>query len=506
MRDIIGYMANQNDDGTVTFARQKNGVKEDYTTDDFRDAVIWLSARPAGTSAVFTVCYSLSDFSTPLFSLLPDAVRHDIEHESDKVIHEGVKIFYVNERYLGLSVRVPMSGNIYYPQEINIQALKWWVAEEDEPADLNGLCQLGERIVKVLDDMKFHPLKLTSPVAVFTDCFLGDARKYPTVYNFDEKKFGAVVYAEKMASYEWREAYQLGYFERTHLYDLTSAYPAVIRRLPDTTNCRCEYATKRPEWSTFGLVKGEITVQADIHPYIHETRETVRGTWEGIFTTREIEWLYQHDAGTFKLIDGWFFYFPENRPYKEAIDWLWMKKNSEDKFVSTIAKRMANGISGKLDETYQDGNIGDYYNPILAAIVRSENRLAVAEFIYSNNLVNDVIAITVDSVLSEKYVNVPDDKGIGKWRYEGAQPAIVLSKGSVWRPGKRPNGIAYEDLEGELRKYPDKSYYEFRTAGGNRRSIDLMFESRTGDTDRRIQTGGDLMNGHYRKIIQEVEC
>ena len=847
MRQIIAYQAESLREGSVKLSRCDRGVIEECTTSNWQEAVSWLSQLVSPNNEDFTICFNLQDFTKVLFALLPLEEKEKIEGQADRIFYEGCKVFYVNGRYLGLTVDNPVSetSNIIQRWEINLQALKWWIADDDdEPANIKEVWELGTKIVKVLDDLKFYPTKLTSPVAVFADSYLGDARNYPTIFSFPEDKFEAMEYATEMMRYEWRSAYQIGVFDTTHLYDLNcysadtdvlttggwtpvtdlvvgdsvyafnkdasevrvervehvnkqwydgdmvrisnsrkvdllvtpnhrvlyrdrirqifyrdkgiyghltdwrvctanripngniaipvgapmhdkpdypirdelleliawintegwerkdsarllisqsrtanpenctsiirtlttlganftvgsrernkscelefrlpasyakkyispylddddihlipmwillncslrqlrlfyetllrgdgsersetshcfysklrenadrfswlcvllghktnsrtrvqnskpryyveasenaggkhrckglamiqsgavhtegyhgwvacptvksgfivvrrngrisicgnSAYPSVIARLPSTDGCRCEYATKRPPWSTWGICYGDIQVDADVSPLVFDTGDNMRinpkGHWEGYFTTREIEWLERWQAGTFKLIDGWFFLFSHKRPYQRAMDWLYYYKTHPDKFLATITKKMSQGISGKLDEDRQDGKKGDLYNPILAAMVRSETRIAVGNFIYKHSLNEDLIAVLVDSVLTTKQVTIPPSLNMGDWQYEGSLPAIALSKGKIWRLGKKPQGIGYDQLISALNNKPQSGYYEFTTASGSHRSIDLLLDE--GDVDRHFEEypecGGDVLSKVYR--------
>lgn len=515
MRDAVSYHAETLPDGSMRLSRCDRGVVDEVVVGNWTDAIRWLVQPPAGDSDVFTVCFSLQDFTRALFTLLPTPERDRIERQTDRIYYEDCKVFYVNGRYLGLTATVPIgeAANIVRREELNLQALRWWVSEdEDEPENVRETWELGKRIVKSLDDLGFYPTKLTSPVAVFADCYLGDARNYPTIWNWPENKFEAMQYAEEMMRYEWRSAYKVGAFDSTHLYDLTSAYPAVISRLPDTDNCRCEYSDARPDWSTWGIMHGEVEVTADVSPLVYEDEDGLRfnprGRWHGTFTTREIEWLERWGAGTFKIDDGWFFRFGKERPYRKAMNWLYFYKNQPDKFLSTIAKKMSQGVSGKLDEDRQDKKLGDLYNPILAAMVRSETRLTVGDFICQNGLQDDLVAVLVDSVLSTRIIDdLPETNGMGSWRYEGELPAIVLSKGNIWRPGKRPQGISYYQLLEALTDNPQSGYYEFKTASGSLRTIDLMLDK--ADTDRDFdqypECGEDVLHNTYTSRAIAIE-
>ena len=519
MRDVVAYNA-EIVDGGVLLSRCTSYTFEEYTeqfgytgelctegdvdkevVNDWDTAIAWLLRPPAGSDEVFTVVFDLTAFTRALFVLLPDEVQSNIEQQ-DRIVYNDCKVFYVNGRYLGLTATVPVNieANQYRREELNLQALKWWVSEHDiDPSDVKKTWELGTRIVQVLDKIGFYPSKLTSPVGVFADCYLGDARNYPTIFSFNEDWFEAQEYATEMMRYEWRSAYQVGAFESTHLYDLNSAYPSVIARLPSTDGCRCEHSDTRPDWATWGICYGEVNVTAEVSPLMIDMGGGVRlnpkGPWKGYFTTREIEWLYRRKAGRFKMDDGWFFRFGKVRPYREAMNMLYQWKSDADVFTSTIAKKMSQGVSGKLDEDRQDGKKGDYYNPILACMVRSETRIADADFIYDHGLTEDLIAVLVDSVLTTRQVEIPDKNGMGSWRYEGELPAIVLSKGGIWRPGKRPQGISYEDLIKAFEKYPDKGYYEFKTGSGSVRTIDLLLAESNPDRimDYSPECGQDIL-------------
>ncbi len=504
MREIVSYDAKTLADGGIKLSRFDRGIVDEITAKDWYAAVQFLVQPPAGDNGVFTVCFSLHDFTKALFSLLPTEERNSIESATDRIVYQDCKVFYVNGRYLGLTATFQdhATANIYRRAELNLQALKWWVSEdEDEPTDVKQIGELGVRIVKVLDRLGFYPTKLTSPVAVFSDCYLGDARDYPTIFSWPEEKLEAMHYAEEMMRHEWRSAYQVGAFKSTHLYDRVSSYPAAITGLPSTNDCRCEHATARPGWAQWGIMYGEVTVDVDVSPLMFAmddgTQINPRGKWKDYFTTGEISWLERWGAGQFTIEDGWFFRFGEERPYRKAMNWLYHHKTNPDKFISTVAKKMSQGVSGKLDEDRQDGKKGDLYNPILAGMTRSHTRKVLGDFIYENRLQDDLVAVLVDSVLStRKVLGLPDATGMGSWRYEGEMPALVLSKGGIWRPGKRPQGISYESLWDALSTKPESAYYEFRLSSGTLRSIDLLLDNSEQDRffDHYPECGGDVLS------------
>lgn len=512
MRKLAAYEAKQREAGIIRLSRCTEDSLESIDTRDWLEAVTWLVAPPANDITYFTVVWSLRDFTRVLFSLLPDELRDRIINE-DRVYHDGVKVFYANGRYLGITVYSPDTNSAaVIKAEINLASLDVWVGEGsvDVPADIGETRQLGIKILKILDEMSFYPTKLTSPIAVFCDCYLGDARRYPTVFNFNMDDFGeAMEWATEIMRHEWRSAYQIGFFEETHSYDLVSAYPSMIARLPSMNSLRnVYYGQTIPDWTDWGIMYGEVEVDSDVSPIVFDIDDTSyinpRGRWKDLFTTGLIRWLEGWGVGKFRLENGWFFQFNLkedslwNYPYRRAVNYLTNMRIQYqlkgDTLAETIIKRMGQGLSGKLDEDRQDGKKGDFYNPIYALMVRSGVRIKVADFIYEKGLQNDLVAVQVDGVRATRYVTIPQLNGIGCWRYDGCEPALVLSKGQVWSPSKRPFGIEYQQVLDAMMEQPERGYYEF-TKGGGKHSIDLLLDATEPDRiyDRTLECGREVL-------------
>ena len=92
------------------------------------------------------------------------------------------------------------------------------------------------------------------------------------------------------------------------------------------------------------------------------------------------------------------------------------RNNGNSEIVSTLSKRIANGLSGKLDQYNDDSSFGELFNPILALMVRSRNRLNVGSFIYDNKMQDDAAKVLVDSVYSVRNLELPEKSLPGEWR------------------------------------------------------------------------------------------
>lgn len=491
MQGIVGYRAEQQAQG-VLLTRSYAGIIEICLAKDFDQAVDFLTVTYPNS---LHVCWSLHDFKEALFSLLPAEALDKLKEGNSRVRIDPTKIFSI-DKVLGITTRKLARGNFADELETNLYQLQHWLPDgTPEPDSVASLAELGESILDALENIDIYPNKLTSPIAVYTDNL--DPDSLPTVYSFNLDWLEAVNYASRMMSYEWRSAYKLGYFDQVWVYDLQSAYPAIMASLPSTDGC---YAQKSNTYikADWGILKGKVEVTAKVSPLVYDTGDGYilpSGVWEGYFTNEEIAWLEKWGAGKFILEDGWFFKFGSKKPYKEIVNRLLTLRRTNNGMVADLAKKVGQGLSGKLDESHQDGNLGVYYNPILAAMTRSRCRLAVADFIYTNRLVDSLIAVQVDGVISDREATITEYGYPGSWRFEGISPALILSKGWIWRPGKQPQGIGFEEITEAMKAQPDQSVYVFN---GGKRSVDLLLPP---DDDRDYsdypQTGREALTKHY---------
>jgi hypothetical protein len=131
-----------------------------------------------------------------------------------------------------------------------------------------------------------------------------------------------------------------------------------------------------------------------------------------------------------------------------------------------------------LDQDNTDGSLGEFYNPISAAITRSRCRLAVGDFIWNNTLQNNLIAVQVDGILADRKVDINGNNNIGSWRLEETTPALVLGKGEIWKPTKKPLNLSMDKVVEAMKTHPQRDYYKFND--GNFIDLTVM----DGETDR----------------------
>ncbi|KKN50927.1 hypothetical protein LCGC14_0627920 [marine sediment metagenome] len=496
MNGIVGYTAQTKGD-QVLVERSYAGVKDNILTKDFNALSTWLTEQYPNS---FHVVWDLSSFTAVIFPLLPPETQTELTTKT-KVFVGDTKIFSV-DRWFGITKTIHLHSNFVKKQENNFFGISHWMPSgTDIPADASEIAQYGERILAGLERMNIYPSKLTSPVGVFSDILKG--YDLPTIYS-NEAIIDACEYCIPMMRNEWRSAFKLGFFPKVYSYDLIGAYPSFIANLPNTDKCKIQKSDTyiKSDWA---IVYGEIEIFPDISPIVFDSGDgfiNPKGKWTGYFTKDELNWILKRQLGKFKLKNGHFIdWLSSDKPYKKPMAKLFALRNKEDEMVNNLAKKSAQGVSGKLDQDNQDGSLGELYNPIYAAMTRSRCRIHVADFIYDNDLLDSLLAVVVDGCESLKEVPLVNNGQMGTWRLDSVNPALIAGKGEIWKPDKKPLNISYDEIMGAIKAHPNKSYYDF-----DGKCIDLLVS--TTDADRKYKnypkTGGDLLNKLYDSEALEI--
>lgn len=480
------------------------------------------------------VCWDLEQFTACLFRLLPlEALKSISESKRVKIGNENrhYKLFYIPGKVFGITGRARIKENIWEEGEVNIYGIMQYFPDSYDPKKAVEIAELGDKVLYTLERMGIrNPNKLTSPVAVLQEAVL-DHMKLPTIYDMPEKGKGAAEMCLPLMTSEWRACYKMGHWGNgrlAHDYDINSAYPYQIGLLPDTSACTYIKSDTPPPEYDWGIVTGRVWVESPYTPILYDDGEKdipAIGSWEDVFTTELINWLYKHKCGRFKMDEGWFLKVnSQNRPYGVLIDRIFNYRQGNE-ITDKIAKSMAVGISGKLGEDNEEGGYGKLFNPIYRAMVLSRCKIAVADFIWNNNLQKDLVSVMVDGILSDRYVQVGISKKMGAWRYNGEYNALVIGSGTQWYADKRPLGLTYQEVVQAMREHPMKSYYgikikgqqtlseaiksgEMRTLGKMRdyeQVVDMVSLSPDMQYKKLPRNGGQVLNNIYEAEPVEVK-
>jgi hypothetical protein len=231
------------------------------------------------------------------------------------------------------------------------------------------------------------------------------------------------------------EAYQGGKFEIQQRgtfsgfeYDIVSAYPFEIANLIDITRCKVVHSRTPVEDAPYAFLRCRIRHMDPKVPPCHGlllqgVRVYALGTYYVTITLNEYLYLIENHIEV-DILDGYWI-VPRRRrhPYRATIEYLFSIKDKykkTDAMLYAISKVMMNGYYGKFcqltekiepAEDHPDlkpgktGEVSVYdagsaWNPIYAAIITANTRLAVCRL--QQRVGDACIAIHTDSVITTK--------------------------------------------------------------------------------------------------------
>ena len=420
--------------------------------------------------------WDLQAFFEPILALLKPEYK-DTLVKSGRVEFvigdEKLRLFWIPDKLfgVGLKQRVKVRGNFYQEEryEQNIYQLRDFYQNIVEPPQTAlQVERLGHRLLDEFIHIGMQPTKLISPANVFQECVL-DKMTFVNIYRLPDNAIDFADLSARTMTDEWREVYQIGRFEKTWDYDMTSAYPSIIADLPNLHNAEYIESDKEIECD-WGLMTGIATITKDVSP-AYKDKLYPKGKFKVDMSTEMAKTIRKYNIGDFECQHGYFIKLTRNDKPFDYIMRRMFEYRGGNQLRDILAKRMANSFYGKLAQINDDGSYGDHLNPIYAKMITDRCKNRVVEFLYDNHVENDVIAILVDGVLLSKFVEVPKLKQFGQWRFNGEFEALVLSDSEVWYGDKRPMGLTFDEAlkqtknfgvdKAEYRrmwaKYPDKA-------------------------------------------------
>jgi len=326
------------------------------------------------------------------------------------------------------------------------------------PRSLKVVAEMMEEIIRAVTSIGITPKKVSSHANLLQPLF--DRLDLPTWMDIPK---GVGRYSFPCTKRLWREAHQVGHFDLTWDYDISSAFASRAAELLDTRRGDWIQSDVRPPDAVYGFVEGDVVVESDLAPIVSRDKlgHCIQATgkqWD-ILPVQLVDMLYQNDLGTFDMYDGWWWIpwqgRPKHKPLYGIIHRLYDMRGKDKTLDRIIKKALSAMFYGRFIQRKANGGPGDWFFPPYAAIIEAEITSQVVEFIVRNKAVENVVSIAVDGVLSDKELKIDEGNGLGKWRFEGVSPALVLGTGVYFHGDKRPSGICYDEAIGMIGKHPD---------------------------------------------------
>ena len=273
--------------------------------------------------------------------------------------------------------------------------------------------------------------------------------------------------ALKCAFYTYKggrfEVLQRGHFPKTELYDINSAYPAIIRTLPDVTLGKWVKVREfSPEYEIGFYLCKVYVLPAFICPITYLIKGVLTTFPAGHFKTYlTFDEIVAYEKYAFiEVVYGWEFRPSEiELPFMTYIDNLFEQKQQYQKtdYQYDLVKKMMNSLYGCFYEKHlEETRIipGILFNPVYASIITAKTRIKLFETAMKHP--DDVIALQTDSILFDKKVHLPTSKKLGGWSLESAGDAVVLQSGIYQIAGKlrsrgmqRANKVTFDSRQYE---------------------------------------------------------
>lgn len=245
-------------------------------------------------------------------------------------------------------------------------------------------------------------------------------------------------------------AYRRGYFPELYVYDINSAYPAQMARLPDLSKGRFVKGNGRPPQGPYmGWMAVQVDVDGDLdNSYVSPLSLDVKdrrlyptGTFTTWITLAEFEVI--KDQFWVKPLIGVYWYPSRDLvfPFRDEIERLYKWKNSEtDATLKYFIKIVLNSLYGKTIQKVPDRPTdrfvtGNLFNPFYAAYITAGTRLQLFRAMCDMDY-DSLILVATDSIMSKKRLKLPLNdnglplgKGLGEWDLQREGSGVVIGSG-----------------------------------------------------------------------------
>lgn len=432
----------------------------------------------------------------------------DIKSKGKEMIESMFSLYYHRGTSLGLQVHGYRKSYFYN--------LVQFFETDEEITDCQQILKKAKELVDAFFSMGLNPLKMSSPIAVYQSNVL-EHINFPTLADLpsslSEKDCDLLTgWSEQIMHREWTTALAVGMWKEgeSFEYDLTSAYGFFFSELYNYKYATFWHSDKPVKEAQWGVMKGRVTIKPDVKCspicYKKENGQTINPagcSWEDVITLPEARWMYRRNIGVFELYDGIF--WKQNapvQPFKVQMQRIFGQREKGG-LVKKLAKRIGASAWAKCIQKSSNGGGNKFYSPVLALQVKTNCRLAVANFIYDNNLQDSVLHIGTDGVRASKHIPIPESIAMGSWKGNKSDACISLSPGVIYTSEHKPGGLYLEDIVKMIWEHPNETYYATKKT----RHLTLGEAVEMGNLDKvgdlmEFQTSIDLIDARLRQDME----
>ena len=212
------------------------------------------------------------------------------------------------------------------------------------------------------------------------------------------------------------EILKRGYIGQSYLYDINSAYPFALTKVPELTKGKWIQQNTINQKSLLGFFKIKVNIPdlKFVPPFAFRKNNMVcypSGEFTTFATLEELKAV--NEPKYYNILNSWQ-YLDDNPtyPYKNFIENIYTKRLELKKRKDPLQlplKIILNSIYGKTGEIVR-GRIGNIFNPVIFSFITGHARAHLYNFVKEHNIENDVVAFATDSICTTKKLDINSEK------------------------------------------------------------------------------------------------
>jgi hypothetical protein len=292
------------------------------------------------------------------------------------------------------------------------------------------------------EEFGFYPQRYFSAGSIMAEYVERELKTFPsfTVAPFSVQK------AAYSAYYGGRfEVFRRGFFENAYHYDINSAYPYALSRLPDLSKGVWNSVDGNTAHAgTIGFYKIETSIPPDtqIGPFMFRFGQKVFSP-----TGKYLTWVTSSELETvsrewYRILEG-YEWRGNSKPSElgRLMDRLFLIRTQKEEPKRSVYRILINSIYGKTAQITP--KVGRLFSPVVAAYTTGTCRAMVYQAM--NQKPNAIVACATDAVFSLEPLDLPIGKALGEWTFTPAKSLIFFM-----------NGLYFEDEKVRSRGFSPK--------------------------------------------------
>jgi hypothetical protein len=254
------------------------------------------------------------------------------------------------------------------------------------------------------------------------------------------------------------ELIKRGYIGKCYIYDLNSAYPYALTKIPDLINGKWRSQKTIHPKAAIGFFHIRAYVNPNVgiliapFPFRTKTGMIVYpvGDFETFVTLDELKSVEGDSRVKYEILDSQQFIPNANCtfPFKKFIEeqyGLRLELREVGDSREKALKVILNSMYGKMAQRVNN-RIGNLFSPAIAAAITGHARAQLYTFCRDNGLESDIVAFATDSVACNRKIEGLDSKALGEMKLDKeGDDGIFVSNGYYKLGGKwKQRGVGYD--------------------------------------------------------------